>query len=314
MTAVRTGRRVVAWQTWFVLLGAIWGCSFWWIKLGLRAMSPVDVAFARLAAGAATLLVIASITRTPLPRKWQTWGHLFVLSALLNSAPFTLFSYGETHISAVLAGLINACTPLTTLIVVLFIVRQESFRPMIIAGLGIGLLGIMVVIGVWNGFGTNQLLGVGACLGAVICYGFGFSYARSHLSRLPDKPVALATGQILCGTLQLLPFSLAFGHVHAHRSLSSLLALGALGVLGTGIAYILNFDIVRHAPATIASSVTYLTPVFAVVVGVAFLGESLSWNEPVGALLILVGVAFAQDRIHRRARRTSDEVRTQVTI
>jgi drug/metabolite transporter (DMT)-like permease len=311
MTTVRTGRRVVAWQVWFVLLGAIWGCSFWWIKLGLRAMSPVDVAFARLAAGAATLLVIAGITRTPLPRKWETWGHLFVLSALLNSAPFTLFSYGETHISAVLAGLINACTPLTTLIVALFILRQESFRPVIIEGLGIGLLGVMVVIGVWNGFGTGQLLGIGACLGAVICYGFGFSYARGHLSSLPDKPVALAAGQVLCGTLQLLPFSLSFGHVHAHRSLSSLLALGALGILGTGIAYILNFDIVRHAPATIASSVTYLTPVFAVVVGVAFLGESLSWNEPVGALLILVGVAFAQDRIHRRAQRTSDEVRTQ---
>jgi drug/metabolite transporter (DMT)-like permease len=311
MTTVGTGRRVVAWQVWFVLLGAIWGCSFWWIKLGLRAMSPVDVAFARLAAGAATLLVIAGITRTPLPRKWETWGHLFVLSALLNSAPFTLFSYGETHISAVLAGLINACTPLTTLIVALFILRQESFRPVIIEGLGIGLLGVMVVIGVWNGFGTGQLLGIGACLGAVICYGFGFSYARGHLSSLPDKPVALAAGQVLCGTLQLLPFSLSFGHVHAHRSLSSLLALGALGILGTGIAYILNFDIVRHAPATIASSVTYLTPVFAVVVGVAFLGESLSWNEPVGALLILVGVAFAQDRIHRRAQRTSDEVRTQ---
>src|ERR1019366_9019016 len=183
MTTVRTRGRVVAWQVWFVLLGAIWGCSFWWIKLGLRAMSPVDVAFARLAAGAATLLVIAVITRTPLPRKRETWGHLFVLSALLNSAPFTLFSYGETHISAVLAGLINACTPLTTLIVALFILRQESFRPMIIGGLGIG-----------------------PCLGAVICYGFGFSYARGHLSGLPDKPVALAAGQVLCGTLQLLPF------------------------------------------------------------------------------------------------------------
>jgi drug/metabolite transporter (DMT)-like permease len=295
----------------FVLLGAIWGCSFWWIKLGLRAMSPVDVAFARLLLGAATLLVIAGITRTPLPRKWESWRHLFILAVLLNSAPFILFSYGETHISAVLAGLLNACTPLTTMIVALFVLRQESFRPMIVAGLGIGLLGVLVVIGVWNGFGTSQLWGISACLGAVICYGFGFTYARSHLSSLPDKPVALAAGQVLCGTLQLLPFSFAFGHVHAHRPLSSLLALGALGILGTGVAYILNFDIVRHAPATVASSVTYLTPAFAVVVGVAFLGESLNWNEPLGALLILVGVAFAQGRIQRRSHRTSDELLAQ---
>ncbi|NNN01485.1 MAG: DMT family transporter [Acidimicrobiaceae bacterium] len=306
---VSTGRRIVAWQVWFVLLGAIWGCSFWWIKLGLRAMSPVDVAFARLAAGAVTLLLIAAVTRTALPTRWRTWGHLFVLSVLLNSAPFTLFSFGETHISAVLAGLINACTPLATLVVALFILRQESFRFVVIQGLVIGLLGVMVVIGVWNGFGSSQLLGIGECFGAVICYGFAFSYARIHLSGLPDRPVALAAGQVLCGTLQLLPFALAFGHVHAHRPLSSLVALGALGILGTGVAYILNFDIVRHASATIASSVTYLTPVFAVIVGVAFLGESLSWNEPAGALLILIGVAITQDRIHFRGRSTRDELR-----
>lgn len=305
MTKLGARHGVDAWQVWFVLLSAIWGCSFWWIKLGLQAMSPVSVAFVRLAAGSVTLLVIAVITRTHLPRDWTTWGHLFALSTLLNSVPFTLFSYGETHISAVLAGLINACTPLTTLIVALFITRQESIRLEIIWGLVIGLVGVMVVIAVWNGFGTSQLLGIGACLGAVICYGFGFSYARSHLSGLPDKPVGLAAGQVLCGTLQLLPFSVAFGHVQAHRSPSSLLALGALGILGTGVAYILNFAVVRQAPATIASSVTYLTPVFAIIVGVAFLGESLSWNEPLGVLLILIGVALAQDRLHRRPRRTS---------
>jgi len=89
---LRTGRRVVAWRVSFIVLGAIWGCSFWWIKLGLRAMSPVNVAFARLVLGATTLLVIAAITRTPLPRRWESWRHLFMLGALLNSARFILFS------------------------------------------------------------------------------------------------------------------------------------------------------------------------------------------------------------------------------
>jgi drug/metabolite transporter (DMT)-like permease len=222
------------------------------------------------------------------------------VAVLLNSAPFTLFSYGETHVSAVLAGLINAFTPLATLIVVLFILRQEVLSSEIVSGLVIGLAGVVVLIGVWNGFGASQWLGIGACLGAVVCYGFGFSYARGHLSALPDSPVALATGQVVCGTLQLLPFALVFGHVQSHRPWSSLLALAALGVLGTGVAYIMNFHIVRHAPASVASSVTYLTPIFAVVVGVAFLGESLSWNEPVGALLILIGAAVAQGRFGRR--------------
>ena len=299
-TASSTSRRsLVPWQVWFFVLGAIWGCSFWWIKLGLAAMSPVDVAFTRLAAGAVTLLVISALTSNALPRRASTWGRLFVLALLLNSAPFTLFSYGETHVSAVLAGLINAFTPLATLIVVLFVWRQEPANPSIIAGLTLGLLGVIVLIGVWNGFGSSQWWGIAACLGAVVCYGFGFSYARTHLSTLAHSPVALATGQVLCGTLQLLPFALVFGHVHAQRPLSSLLGLAALGILGTGVAYILNFHIVRHAPASVVSSVTYLTPVFAVIVGVAFLSESLTWNEPVGALLILVGAALAQGRFRR---------------
>jgi len=156
--------------------------------------------------GAATLLLIAVFTRTPLPRNLKTWGHLFVLSALLNSVPFTLFAYGETHISAVLAGLINAFTPLATVIVAVFILRQEPYSSTVIGGLVVGLIGVVVVIGAWNGFGKSQLLGIGACLVAVICYGFGFSYARGHLGRLPDKPVALATGQVCAGPCSCCPF------------------------------------------------------------------------------------------------------------
>ena len=296
----RTPRRALsAWQLWFVVLGAIWGCSFWWIKLGLVVLSPIDVAFTRLALGALTLLAIAAATRVALPRSKGTWGHLFAVAALLNSVPFTLFSYGETHVSSVLAGLINAFTPIATLIVVLFVWRLEKPSAPLLGGLGLGLAGVVVLIGVWRGFGASQWLGIVACLGAVACYGFGFPYARRHLSDR-GAPTSLATGQVLCGTVQLAPFALLFGHVHHRPPASSLLGLAALGVLGTGVAYIMNFHIVRHAPASVVSSVTYLTPVFAALVGVSFLGESLSWNEPLGALLILLGAALAQGRLRRR--------------
>ncbi len=298
--ATSDARRRPPWQASFLLLGAIWGCSFWWIKVGLRAMTPVDVAFVRLAAGAGALLLIASLTRTALPRRASTWRHLFVLSLLINSVPFTLFAYGETHISAVLAGLINSLTPLTTLAVVLVVFRQERVTRTIVAGLLTGFVGVLVVIGVWRGFGRGQLLGVGACLVAVLCYGVGFPYARRHLGNLDDPPVSLAAGQVLCGALQLLPFALFTGHLHHRPPAASFFALAALGVLGTGIAYILNFDVVSHARATVASSVTYLTPLFAVIVGVAFLHEALAWYEPVGAVLILGGAALAQGRWPRR--------------
>jgi drug/metabolite transporter (DMT)-like permease len=265
--------------------------------LGLQAVSPVDVAFLRLFAGASALLIISALTRTALPHRRTTWRHLFVFSILVNSVPFTLFAYGETHVSAVLAGLINSMTPLTTLGAVLFLFRQERATRNITVGLLVGLLGVLVVIGVWRGFGQGQLLGISACVVAVMCYGVGFPYARRHLSQGEEPPVSLAAGQVLCGTLQLAPFALFLGHVHHHPPTSSILGLLCLGVLGTGVAYILNFHVVSNAPATVASSVTYLTPVFAVIVGVAFLNERLTWYEPVGALLILTGAAIAQNRL-----------------
>jgi drug/metabolite transporter (DMT)-like permease len=286
----------------FILLAAIWGCSFWWIKLGLRSFPPVDVAFGRLAVGALALLIISALTRARLPRRRSTWGHLFVLALLLNSIPFTLISYGETHISAVMAGIINALTPVAVLLMVLTVFREERPNAERIAGLALGLTGVLVVVGVWNGLGSGELLGVGACLGAVGCYGVGFPYAR-RLTNMREGPVALATGQVLCGALQLLPFAVLTGHIHAHVAAASLYGMTGLGVLGSGVAYILNFHVLAHAGGTIASTVTYVTPVFAVVVGAAFLNEPVTWYEPVGGLVILAGAALAQGRVPTRAKR-----------
>jgi drug/metabolite transporter (DMT)-like permease len=287
----------------FVLLAAIWGCSFWWIKLGLRSFSPVDVAFGRLAVGTLALLLISSLSRARLPRRWSTWGHLFVLALLLNSVPFTLFAYGETHISAVLTGIINALTPVAVLLMVLAVFREERPTAQRIGGLVLGFAGVLIVVGVWNGLGSGELLGVGACLGAVCCYGVGFPYARRHLTNLPEGPVALATGQVLCGAVQLLPFAVLTGHIHAHVAAASLYGMAGLGILGSGVAYILNFHVIARAGGTIASTVTYLTPVFAVVVGAAFLSEPVTWYEPVGGLVILAGAALAQGRVPALAKR-----------
>ncbi|HEX4863737.1 MAG TPA: DMT family transporter, partial [Acidimicrobiales bacterium] len=120
-----------------------------------------------------------------------------------------------------------------------------------------------------------------------------------------ESPVSLATGQVLCGTVQILPFALAFGHVRPNPPATSFLALAALGALGTGVAYVLNFDVIRNAPPEIASSVTYIVPIFAVIVGAAFLGETVHWYEPVGAALILLGAAISQNRVRRYRRRDS---------
>ncbi len=296
--------RVFPWQVAFVVLGAIWGCSFLFIKLGLESLSPIGVAFVRLAIGAATLLAITAVTKTPLPRGRSTWGHLSVMALLFCSIPFTLFAWGETQVSSILAGIVNATTPLTTLVAVLAAFPEERPTRERIVGLLVGFAGVLVVVGVWKGIGGGELAGVLACVGAVICYGIVYPYSRRHIISAESNPIAIATGQVVLGALFLLPVVvgeslLGDPVVHGPVSGNTVLAMLALGALGSGIAYVLSFRIVKAAGATTASSVTYITPLFAVIAGVLLLSEPLSWHEPVGGLIVLLGVAIAQGRLRK---------------
>lgn len=295
-------RRWWRWQFSFFALAAVWGCSFWWIKVSLRAVSFVDVALLRLTFGAVALVAVSAATGTVPPLRSRTWAHLFVLAMLFCSIPFTLFSYGETHISAVLAGLINALTPLTTVAASIIVFRSQRPHPRVVAGLALGLVGVLVVLGVWNGLGDGQLVGSLACVGAVTCYGLGFPYSARFITGRAgaEPPLALATGQVVCGAAQLVVPALVFGRFRAHPPATSFLALAALGALGTGIAYMMNFDVIGNAPPAVASTVTYIVPIYAVIVGAAFLGEAVHWYEPVGAALILLGAAGSHGRLRRR--------------
>jgi drug/metabolite transporter (DMT)-like permease len=302
------------WQASFVLLGAIWGCSFWWIKLGLEMLAPVQVAFVRLAVGGAALVIILALTGSRLPRNLATWRHLFVVAMLMNGIPFTLFAVGETHVSSVLAGIINASTPLTTLAVIMLAFPEEHPNLDRVLGLFVGFLGILVVVGVWEGLGAGEWTGIAACLGAVTCYGIAFPYSRRHLAGLPDSGVSLAAGQVLLGAAVLLPFALVSGPPGPIAA-GPVLGLLGLGALGSGIAFAINYQVVRAAGPSTASTVTYLTPLFAVVVGAAFLGEHVTWYEPVGGAVVLFGVAVSQGRVRavaaavaRRSRRPGPDL------
>ncbi len=291
------------WQLAFFILAGIWGCSFFFIKVGLEALNPIQVAFGRCLIGAIALVVIATLSRTRLPRTASTWRHLFVMAALMNVVPFVLFSYGETQVSSILAGIINGATPLTTLAVVLVAFPEEEPTPSRVAGLLIGFAGVLVVVGIWNGLGAGELPGVLACIGAIAGYGVSFPYGRRHLAGLVDGPVSLATGQILAASLLLLPFVLLSGGPSGPITSGTVLAMVGLGALGTGVAYVLNYRIVAAAGGTTASTVTYLTPLVAILVGLAFLNEPLTWNEPVGGLVVVLGVAVSQGRQRGLGRR-----------
>jgi drug/metabolite transporter (DMT)-like permease len=297
--------RATSWPARLLLLGAIWGMSFVLIKVGNRAFTPVQVSFGRMLFGLLALTPVLLAQRGRLPRDGRTWGHLAMAAFLVNSAPFTLFAFGEQHVSSVLAGIWNGTTPLFVLLVVLLTLPEERPTRERVVGLAIGFAGVLVVLGAWRGIARGELVGSAACLAAAILYGIGFPYLRRYLATGGLAVAVLAFGQLALGTLQLalvLPFA---GGVPEAFALGPLAAVAALGAIGTGAAYLLNYSIIRDAGATAASTVTYLVPVFATAAGVALLGERLTWNEPVGGLLVLLGVAASQGRLRWGALRAS---------
>jgi drug/metabolite transporter (DMT)-like permease len=184
----------------------------------------------------------------------------------------------------------------------LFAFREEKLKAEQIYGLLLGGLGVMVVLGIWQGIGDNQLTGVIALLVAVTCYGISFPYSKRNIIPLGLKPEAAATTQLIMAAITLLPLYLYDGISKNYYRPANIFAMLALGILGSGFAYIWNFSIIAAAGSSIASSVTYLTPVVAVFVGWLFLGEVIVWHEPVGALLVILGAAVSQGRFNRKVQ------------
>ena len=265
--------------------------------MGLEFLTPFGVAFGRCALGALTLLAWARYKRISLPTSKRLWAHLWVVAMLLNVVPGVLFALAQTEVTSILAGIINAVTPLMTLIAIMVVTREEKPKFYQVLGIAIGFVGVLTVLGAWKGLGDNPLWAILILLFAVTCYGFSFPYSRRFI--IPHKlpPESIAAAQVTTGALTLLPFFLIDGIAKDEYRPGPVLAMLALGVFGSGFAYIWNFKVMAIAGSAIASSVTYLTPVVAVIVGFIFLQEDLFWHEPVGALIVLLGAAIGQNRI-----------------
>jgi drug/metabolite transporter (DMT)-like permease len=302
-------RRANSWQVQFVALAATWGASFLFIKVLDRHWPVLWVSLGRVALGAAALLLLVVLRGERLPSEPRAWLHCAVAAVLFNAVPWTLFAYGEHHASSIVAGLWNATTPLWVLIVSLAAFGEEQPSRQRVAGLLLGFAGVGVLLGPWRGFGGGELAGHLACAGAALCYGIGFPYTRRFLADRPESGVVLSAAQLLCATAMLSVFIPLARAPTTHIGLDGLGSLLALGALGSGVAFAVNYAIVRAKGPGTASLVTYVIPVFATVLGVAVLGETLHWNQPAGTLVLLAGVAISQGRLARaRPRVTAAEV------
>ena len=294
----------VPWHVHYVALSCIWGLSFYLMKLGNETLAPVQVSLLRMAVGTGVLALIVVLRRDALPRSPRTWGHLLVTSALFNSVPMTLYAWSETRVSSIVAGIWNGTTPLFVLLVVSLLFPEERPTRQRVAGLVVGFAGVVTVLGPWSGLGGQSLLGNLAAMAAAVCYGFGYPYMRRHVSSTEYSGFSLSLVQLLLATVCLAVVAPFATDAPSQVSARSLLAVCILGAVGTGLAYVLQYVVLRAVGTTTASTVTYLIPVVSTVAGIVLLDEHLRWNEPVGALVVLAGIALGQGLLRYPPGRT----------
>ncbi|MFI9723512.1 DMT family transporter [Streptomyces sp. NPDC052396] len=289
-------RRTLDWRLRFAALALIWGFSFLFMKLGTDGYAPAYVSFGRMFFGTAVLLVVLAVKRGRLPRRPRTWGHLAVAAFLLNALPFTLFAYAELTIPSTLAGICNATTPLWGMLLSLVALSEDRPTRRRFAGLGLGFLGVLTVLGAWQGFSGQDPAGTMMALGASACYAVGWIYVRRTLSGTGDSHLSLTTTQLLLGTVQLAIAAPLSSPLPTSFHAVPVLAVLALGALGTGFAMLVQYGLVAEVGPTTATLTTYFIPVIATAAGAVLLGERLAWNTPVGAVIVLAGAALTQSR------------------
>ena len=283
------------WVYKFIPMALIWGSSFLFIELSLELTTAVGVAFWRTALGAMAMLAIGVIVKIALPKKLSQWGHLWVAGFFMSAFPFTMYAFAQQYTTSILAAILNATTPLFTLLAILTIFRGQKQGAGAIVGLLIGLAGVGLTLGIWQGFGNNEPIAIIALVLASASYGIGTPYIRKFVTPMGLAPTSTASVQVLTSALTLLPIYVLTGPLFVGpASAENVTALVLLGVLGSGVAYWLFHQVVAQAGSQVAAMVTYTNPVIATLWGIALLGEQLHWYEPVGALLVIAGAYLTQ--------------------
>jgi drug/metabolite transporter (DMT)-like permease len=288
-------------------LACMWGLSFLFIKIALDAVAPLWIVAARCVVGALVLLVVLRVRGTRLPRGARIWRDLTLLAALGNVLPWTLISWAEQFLPSGLVAVVNALAPSSTLVIAL-VVGLERWSPGRLVGLLVALTGTaLAVSGDLGAPGT--VLAVLAVVAATVCYGSGTVYAKQRVSG-NHSPLAIATGQVLmAAVLSVSSAALLSPFPDPSEVTPGILgSLVALGVLGTGLAFLAFYTLVERVGATNAVLVTYLIPVVALLAGAAFLAEALTVVVVVGTALTIGGIWLAQRERTRTPLEDLEEV------
>jgi len=286
---------------WLILLtlAVIWGGAFFFIGVAVKHVPPLTYVWLRLsiAAVAMWIYVKARVGSLGLPR--QVWGAIVLLAILNNALPFALFGWGQTHIARGLASILNATTPIWGVVVAHFLTHDERMTPRKTVGVLLGFGGVATMIGpaLLSNIGTNALAQL-ACVTASLSYALAAVWAR-RFRRIGVAPIAVTTGQLTAGALIMLPVSLIVDQpwTHPFPPVSAWAAISALALFCTAFGYVLYFRLIDHAGATNALLVTLLVPPVAIMLGAAFLNETLAPQDFLGLALIALGLAAIDGRL-----------------
>ena len=287
-----------------ITLATVWGGSFLFNASLVAELPVITIVAMRVTVAALALWGFARVTGRKIPTTPQVWGALLILGVLNNAIPFSLIVQGQTQITSGLASILNATTPLFTILVAGFFLTDERFSILRVLGVIVGFSGVILMVG------PEALGGLGAdfwaqlcALGAALSYGFASVFGR-RFRELKVDPVMVATGQVTMSSLVLWPIALWIDGPQDILGLSfnAAASMFGLAVLCTSFAYIVYFLILERAGATNISLVTFLVPISAIILGVLVLGESIFIKEIIGMTLIGLGLAIIDGRLFQRLR------------
>ncbi len=294
---------VMGGREWAMLLAlaVLWGGSFFFNGVAVRELPSFTLVWLRVAVAAAALLLVLRVLGQRVPTGGRVWAAFFGMGLLNNAVPFSLFVWGQHHIASGLASILNANTPLFTVLVAHLLTPDERLTPAKVAGVAVGFAGAVAMVGpdALSGLGTGLAAQL-ACLAAALSYAFAGIFGR-RFKRMGVAPMATAAGQVCASTLLLLPLMLVVDRPWTLAMPGAAIwgAVLGVGLLSTALAYVLYFRILAAAGATNLLLVTFLIPVSAILLGVLVLGETLLPRHFGGMALIGVGLAFIDGRLPR---------------
>lgn len=296
---------------WSLLLGlsVLWGGSFFFVGVAVDGLPPFTIVLLRVGLAAVVLHLALRMMGLRMPGERRIWMAFFGMGFLNNLIPFSLIVWGQTHIASGLASILNATTPLFSVVVAHWLTSDEKLTRGRLAGIVVGIAGVIVIIGpgALRGLGTNVAAQL-AILGASLSYAFGAVFGR-RFRAMGITPQVTATGQVTASTVLLLPLALLVDRpwTLAMPGIEIWAAVAGLAVLSTALAYIIYFRILASSGATNILLVTFLIPVSAILLGVTILGESLQPQHFAGMLLIGLGLAAIDGRLLRFRRQAPQQ-------